>query len=67
MNVRIPVDCSKCDNGKCKLRNKCMRWLAVPHDRQTYAHFEQPGCEHFWPMEEEIDGTHAGHATHEDR
>ena len=49
--VRIPADCSKCDNGKCKLRNKCRRWLAVPHDWQTYTHFEQPGCKYFWPME----------------
>jgi len=55
MIIRIPADCSKCDNVKCKLRNKCRRWLAVPHDRQAYAHFKQPGCEHFWPMEEQTD------------
>jgi hypothetical protein len=58
--VRIPADCSKCDNGGCTLRHTCNRWLAKPHTRQVYSSFrmapDDEGCAYHWPVKEEKDG-----------
>ena len=48
----MSADITKCSNEKCKLKDKCYRYLATDDQWQSYALFKpvKGKCEHYWEV-----------------
>ncbi len=53
------ADISMCLDDACPSRNICHRFTAKPWEGQSYMDFKRHemdlSCEHFWPVEEEVE------------